>query len=110
MSRPLLAMLVLASVGAGSTWPLTAFAYECAEITSAASGDVEILLAYIDPGMAGFVIVAVLGFISSIGYLARSYVERVKRRLFGRGEADPDGDADGEADSEGNPDGEGTNC
>ena len=95
MSRPLLVMLVLASVGAASAWPLAAFAYKGAEFTSAAAGDVEVLLAYIDPGVAGFVIVAVLGFISSIGYMARSYVGRAKRLLFGGGEAGADGDAEG---------------
>ena len=118
MSRPLLVMLVLASVGAASAWPLAAFAYKGAEFTSAAAGDVEVLLAYIDPGVAGFVIVAVLGFISSIGYLARSYVGRAKRWLFGRseagadadGEAGADGDAEGEAGADGNADDEGANC
>ena len=97
MSRSLLVMLVLASIGAASAWPLAAFAYKGAEITPAAAGRVEVLLAYIDPGVAGFVIVSVLGFISSIGYMARSYVGRVKRRLFGSGDACADGNADGEA-------------
>ena len=106
MSRPLLVMLVLASVGAASAWPLAAFAYKGAEFTSAAAGDVEVLLAYIDPGVAGFVIVAVLGFISSIGYMARSYVGRAKRWLFGRSEAGADGNADGEAGADGNAEGE----
>ena len=95
MSSPLL--LVLASVGAAWAWPLTAFACSGAEFTSAAAGDVEVLLAYIDPGVAGFVIVAVLGFISSAGYLARSYIARAKRWLFGHSEPGADADADGEA-------------
>ena len=74
--------------------------------TCAAAEDVDILRAYIDPGVAGFIVVTVLGFISSIGYWARSYVGRVKRRLFGRGE----GDADGEAPAADDQDGEEASC
>ena len=96
MSRYLLVLPVLASVGVASEWPLAVLAHVDAEITPGAGG-VEVLLAYIDPGVAGFVIVSVLGFISSIGYMARSYVGRVKRRLFGSSEACADGNADDEA-------------
>ena len=96
MSRFLLMLPVVASVGVASEWPLAAFAHVGAEITPSIGG-VEVLLAYIDPGVAGFVIVSVLGFISSIGYMARSYLGRVKRRLFGNGEACADGSADDEA-------------
>ena len=77
--------------------PLAGFAHRGAEIASAAAGGVEVLWAYIDPGVAGFVIVAILGFLSSIRYLARSYIGRVKRWLFGGGEADADSGTDGEA-------------
>ena len=67
----------------------TSFGVACQSAGIAPSaGDAEFLLAYIDPGVAGFVIVSILGFISSVGYLVRSYLGRVKRRLFGRGEAD----------------------
>ena len=96
MSKPLVAMLVCASVGA---------VCQGAELASSASGDVEFLLAYIDPGAAGFVIVSILGFISSVGYLARSYLARVKRRLFGHDEASAE-DSDDEDVAKGTDDGE----
>ena len=96
MNRSLLVTLVLASIGAASAWPTAALAYEDAESMTVGAGLAEILLAYIDPGAAGFIIVSVLGFISSIGYVARSYIGRVKRRLFGSGEACADGNTDGE--------------
>ena len=105
MSSPLL--LVLASVCA---WPLAAFACGDPDVTSAAARDVEVLLAYIDPGVAGFVIVAVLGFISSMGYLARSYIARAKQWLFGRSEVGTDDGADGEATVDGDADSEKENC
>lgn len=109
MSRWPLAMLVL-SLGAFGGWPLDALACPCAEIASAATGDVEILRAYIDPGMAGFVIVTVLGFISSIGYMAREYLGRVKQRLFGPRETTTDAAADGEARADGGDDREEEPC
>ena len=99
MSRPLVAMLVSISFGA---------ACQGAELASS-SGDVEFLLAYIDPGVAGFVIVSILGFISSVGYLARSYLARMKRRLFGHGEADAENRDDG-AGVKDTEDGEAANC
>lgn len=89
--------------------PLAAFAHQGAEFASAAAG-VEVLWAYIDPGVAGFVIVAILGFLSSIGYLARSYIARVKRWLFGGGEADADVGADGEGGKDVGDDGKGERC
>ena len=99
MSRPLLAILVAVSLGA---------ACQGAEFAPSEAEDVEFLLAYIDPGVAGFVIVSILGFISSVGYLARSYLGKVKRKLFGHGETDPD--EDGETGVKGTDDGEATNC
>jgi len=87
--------------------PLVAVVSQGMEVTGAEIVGVEVLVAYIDPGVAGFVIVTVLGFLSSVGYLARSYVGRVKQRLFGRGQAGADGDADGEACEAGNADDEG---
>lgn len=90
--------------------PLAALAHQGAEIASAAAGGVDVLWAYIDPGVAGFVIVAILGFLSSIGYLARSYIGRVKRWLFGRGEADADVGADAEAEKDADDDGKGERC
>ena len=110
MSRCPLVVMVLVSLSAVGTWPLDAAANQVAEVTSAATGDVEILRAYIDPGMAGFVIVTVLGFISSIGYWARSYIGRAKRRLLGLGDNTTDEFADDETSAEGNDGGEGENC
>ena len=97
MSKSLLKALATVSICTASVYPIAALAYDGAEAIPSTAGRVEVLLAYIDPGVAGFVIVSVLGFISSIGYVARSYVGRVKRRLFGSGEACADGNADGEA-------------
>lgn len=107
MSRRPLAIPVLVSLGALGAWPLEVLAYHG---TCAATGDVEILHAYIDPGMAGFVIVTVLGFISSIGYWARSHIGRAKRWLFGPGETATEAGADDEASGDGSEGGEGENC
>ena len=89
----------------------TSFGATCqgAEFALSAAGDGELLLGYIDPGAAGFVIVSILGFISSVGYLARSYLGKVKRKLFGHGAADPD-DTDSETSLKGTDDGEATSC
>ena len=43
----------------------------------------EFLLAYVDPGSAGFVIVSVLGFLSAVGYTLRSAFGRLLARLRG---------------------------
>lgn len=104
MSRgPLVAVLVSASLGVLGASSLGA------ELTFSAPGDAEFLLAYIDPGAAGFVIVSILGFISSVGYLARAYLGKVKRRLFGRRDADTE-DVDDRADMKGTDDGEAASC
>ena len=108
MSRRLLAMLVL-SLGVVGAWPLDAFACQGAGTACAATGDAGILRAYIDPGMAGFIVVAVLGFISSIGYMAREYLRRARRWLSGSREPE-DAGADGEAPADGGDDGEGERC
>ena len=119
MSRRPPVVLILA-LGTACVWSLAALAFEGAEFASTSAADVDVLRAYIDPGVAGFVIVTVLGFISSIGYWARSYIGRVKGRLFGRGnddhadnahgEAPPGGNADGGIRTDGNADGERANC
>ena len=44
-----------------------------------------IILLYIDPGAAGFIIVTVLGFMAAIGYTARAYFYRIKQQIFGKG-------------------------
>ena len=108
MSRWPLAMLVI-SLGAIGAWPLEAVPDHCAEIASGANGDFEILRAYIDPGMAGFIVVVVLGFLSSIGYMARDYFGRAKRWLLGSRRT-TDADADDEADADSDDDGEGERC
>ena len=41
----------------------------------------ELLLAYVDPGSAGFIIVSVLGFLSAVGYTLRSAFGRLTARL-----------------------------
>ena len=110
MSRRPLAMLVLVSLGAFGAWPLDVLAYQGTETTSAATGDTILFQAYIDPGVAGFVIVTVLGFISSVGYWARSHIARAKGRLFGPRETTTDVGAEDEAIADGTDDGEEENC
>ncbi len=84
MNKPAL-IVVIALLLAAALWPIAALAYDGAEAASEAPGRVEVLLAYIDPGAGGFIIVTVLGFISAIGYMARSYLARVKELVFKRG-------------------------
>ena len=45
--------------------------------------EAELLLAYVDPGSAGFVIVSVLGFLSAVGYTLRNAGGRLLARLRG---------------------------
>ena len=111
MSRRPLVMLVLVSLGAVGASPLDVLAHQGdGNHSSAATGDVEVLLAYIDPGVAGFVIVTVLGFISSVGYWARSHIARVKQRLFGPAETTTASGPDDEASADGSEGGEEENC
>ena len=79
MSKSLLKALAALSIGAASVCPMAALAYDGAAAIPSTAGRVEVLLAYIDPGAAGFIIVSVLGFISAIGYTTRSYLSRLKR-------------------------------
>ena len=44
-----------------------------------------LLLAYVDPGSAGFIVTTVLGVLAAGGYIARSYLNRLKHWLFRRG-------------------------
>ena len=74
------AMTILAT--GVSFWPLAALAYDGAEATAGTPGGFAILRAYIDPGAGGFIIVTVLGFISAVGYMARSYLSRLKAVVF----------------------------
>ena len=102
MSRPAQAISVFA-FGAGCAWSLAVFLSQGAQATPIETGGVEILQAYVDPGVAGFVIVTVLGFLSSVGYWARSHIGRLRRRLFGPGDAGAADDAGGEAREEPEP-------
>ena len=43
-----------------------------------------LLLAYVDPGSAGFIITTVLGVLAAGGYIARSYLNRLKHWVFRR--------------------------
>ncbi len=45
---------------------------------------VILFLAYVDPGSAGFIITTVLGVLAAGGYLARVYLNRLKRWIFRR--------------------------
>ena len=82
MSRLLLKVVVAVPVIAASLWPLAAFAYGDVGTATPSPGRFKLLLAYVDPGAAGFVIVTVLGFISAVGYMARSYLARLKTVVF----------------------------
>ena len=43
-----------------------------------------LLLAYVDPGSAGFIITTVLGVLAAGGYLARASLNRLKQWVFRR--------------------------
>ena len=43
-----------------------------------------LLLAYVDPGSAGFIVTTVLGVLAAGGYLARVYLNRLKQLVFRR--------------------------
>ena len=45
---------------------------------------VILLLAYVDPGSAGFIVTTVLGVLAAGGYLARVYLNRLKQWVFRR--------------------------
>ena len=64
--------------------PQTALAYNDMGFMSRSPSEVEVLVAYVDPGAAGFIIVSVLGFISAVGYTARGYIGRLKRIFLRR--------------------------
>lgn len=94
MNRPLRAAAI-AMIALGLVLPEAAHAYgAAAPIPSLASppASVELTLAYVDPGAAGFVIVTVLGFFAAIGYTARAYLSRVKQVLFRRGSSPQEGE------------------
>ena len=47
--------------------------------------------AYVDPGSAGFVVTAVLGFLAAFGYTVRAYLHRLKLWVFRVGRKDREG-------------------
>ncbi len=51
-------------------------------LASQSPAEVEVMVAYVDPGAAGFIIVSVLGFLSAVGYTARAYIGRLKRMVL----------------------------
>ena len=66
---------------------LVAFASLCLGETAMAANGVAPILAYVDPGSAGFVIVTVLGFLAAAGYTIRMHFAKLKnrvRRVFGK--------------------------
>ena len=77
-----------------------ALAHHDVGLASQSPAKVEVIVAYVDPGAAGFIIVSVLGFISAVGYTARGYIGRLKRMVLrGKREVSQDdrrvADADG---------------
>ena len=85
MNRLLLKVAFAVFLTAASLWPLAALAYDGIHSASGPPARSDVLLAYIDPGAGGFIIVTVLGFISAIGYMARSYLVRLKGMMFRSG-------------------------
>ena len=85
MNRPSLRVVAvcLTLTGVLSVLPQLAQAYGDPGHTSGQAGNHDVLLAYIDPGVAGFVIVTVLGFVSAAGYMVRAYLGRLKRAVLG---------------------------
>ena len=50
-----------------------------------------LLLAYVDPGSAGFIVTTVLGVLAAGGYLARTSLNRLKQWVFRRNRKDETG-------------------
>ena len=67
------------------SWAVVALGAAASALTSGAHEprEPEFLLAYVDPGSAGFVIVSVLGFLSAVGYTLRNAFGRLLARLPG---------------------------
>ena len=95
MSRLIPIALLAAVPSVGLVLPPTA---EAAASVGPVSGSADaappigVILAYVDPGAAGFVIVTVLGFFAAIGYTARAYLTRMKQVLFRRGSGPQEGE------------------
>ena len=82
MNRLLLKATLVGLLSALALWPLAITAYEGPGAAPSTPARFAVLLAYIDPGAGGFIIVTVLGFISAVGYMARSYLARLKAMVF----------------------------
>ncbi len=83
MNRLLLSMLLVAVIVAGAALPELVTAYDGGGAPAPVPvGTVEVVLAYIDPGAAGFIIVSVLGFLAAAGYIVRAYFSRLKALVF----------------------------
>ena len=67
----------------GRSWAVAALGAAASALTSGAHEPrpPELLLAYVDPGSAGFIIVSVLGFLSAVGYTLRNAFGRLTARL-----------------------------
>ena len=77
-----------------------ALAYHGMGLAPQSPAEVEVMVAYVDPGAAGFIIVSVLGFISAVGYMARAYIGKLKRMVL-RGEREVHQDESSVADADG---------
>ncbi len=83
MNRLLLSMLLAAVIVAGAALPELVTAYDGGGAPAPVPvWTVEVVLAYIDPGSAGFIIVSVLGFLAAAGYTVRAYFSRLKALVF----------------------------
>lgn len=63
---------------------------------------VILLLAYVDPGSAGFIITTVLGVLAAGGYIARTYLNRLKQWVFRRNRGMRREEVPSSADGQGN--------
>ena len=71
-----------AVLSGGRSWAVIALGAAASALTSGAEPrQPELLLAYVDPGSAGFIIVSVLGFLSAVGYTLRNAFGRLTARL-----------------------------
>ncbi len=83
MNRLLLSMLLAAVIVAGAALPKLVTAYDGGGAPAPVPvGTIEVVLAYIDPGAAGFIIVSVLGFLAAAGYTVRASFSRLKALAF----------------------------
>ena len=96
MSRALPKVLAAAAFAVALLQPDPVLAYDGAAVQRPSGGG-DILMAYVDPGAAGFVIVTVLGFVSAIGYTARAYLGRLWRLAPGGGRRDDQDESAGGA-------------